>query len=130
MKIVHGHFALSPQLKSSLSHEGLSYFVKLSGVFVSGASFWCGCLPTSSWGLFCLYSFMVVSVCLLCGQLSRRTQLYFDSSWLQSPVVRSSSYATKYTLGTFPSFSIASVVALTEQDFSSVVLYLMNLDRI
>lgn len=127
MKIVHGHFALSPQLKSSLSHEGLSYFVKLSGVFVSGASFWCGCLPTSSCGLFCLYSFMVVSVCLLWDQLCRKTQLYFDSSWLQSPVDRSISYVTKCR--TFPSFSIASVVALTEQDFSSVVLYLLNLDR-
>jgi len=69
------------------------------------------------------------SVCLLWGQLSRKTQLYFDSSCLQSPVDRSISYVTKYTCRTFPSFSIASVVVLTEQDFSSVVLYLLNLDR-
>lgn len=130
MKIVHGHFALSPQLKNSLSHEGLSYFVKLSGVFASGASFWCGCLPTPSCAFFCLYSFMVGSVCLLWDQQSRTTQLYFDNSCLQSPVDRSTSYMTEYTCRTFPSFNIASVVMLTEQDLSSVVLYLLNLDRI
>lgn len=29
IKIVHDRFASSPQLKGSLSHEGLSYFVKI-----------------------------------------------------------------------------------------------------
>lgn len=73
---------------------------------------------------------MVVSVSLLHCQVSRKIQFHFDSSYLQSPADRSISFMTEYTCMSLPSFSIASIVTLTEQDFSFIVLYLPNLDRI